>query len=103
VAPEEAALLKALRSPPPIRDIQLQSNPERWSVEDTAEFLSATTDCAHLAHFMLEDGIDGAAFMLLTYPTVKSYWSLSMPSAIQLCQHVESVKLAHYKQFSINI
>ena len=86
--------------PPPIRHIRLASNPEHWSVTDTMKFLAQTSDCAHLAHFMLYDEIDGEAFMMLNYPTVKDYWKLKTSTAIKLCRHIESVRLAHMTQFS---
>ncbi len=82
--------------PPPIRRVRLSKNPELWTCEDTAKFLAQTPDCCHLAHFMLEDEIDGHSFMLLNYPTVKDFWSLTVASAIRLCRHIESVKLAFY-------
>ena len=85
--------------PPPIRQISLAVNPEKWTVTDTMKFLAQTSDCAHLAHFMLQDEIDGEAFMMLNYPTVKSYWKLKTSTAIRLCQHIESVRLAHITQF----
>ena len=84
---------------PPIRQLTLLSNPEFWSPMDTARFLAQTTDCDHLAHLMVEDAIDGQAFMLLTFPTVKDHWQLKTVTAIQLCQHIESVRLAHILQF----
>ncbi len=85
---------------PPIRVVRLSKNPEEWTCEDTAKFLAQTPDCAHLAHFMLEDEIDGLSFMLLNFPTVKAFWSLTVASAIRLCRHIESVKLAFYSQSS---
>jgi len=85
--------------PPPIRQIRLSINPEKWTVSDTMRFLAQTSDCAHLAHFIANDQIDGEAFMMLNYPTVKSYWKLKTSTAIQLCQHIESVRLAHMTQF----
>ena len=85
---------------PPIREIRLSKNPEHWTVSDTVKFLAQTTDCAHLASFMREEGIDGHAFLLLNYPTIKEYWHLKTETAINLCQHIESVRLAHITQFS---
>ena len=85
---------------PPIRNIRLSKNPEEWSVSDTVKFLAQTSDCAHLASFIREDAIDGHAFLLLNYPTVKEYWRLKTETAINLCQHIESVRLAHIMQFS---
>ena len=85
--------------PPPIRPLTLNSNPEHWTSRDVATFLSQTPDCAHLSDFMIADAIDGVSFMLLNFPTVKTYWSLTLSTAIHLCQHVESVKLAHWNQF----
>ena len=38
--------------PPPIRTLQLLSNPEYWSPMDTARFLAQTSDCQHLAHLV---------------------------------------------------
>jgi hypothetical protein len=84
---------------PPIRQLKLLSNPEFWSPMDTARFIAQTTDCGHLAHLMVEDAVDGQAFMLLTFPTVKEHWQLKTTTAIQLCQHIESVRLAHILQF----
>ena len=81
--------------PPPIRKIKLNDNPENWTAWDTAKFLFKT-DCAHLARFIIEDDIDGQAFMLLNYPTVKEYWKLKTSTAISLCRHIESVILSHY-------
>lgn len=83
------------KPPPPIRRLRLDGNPEFWTPQDTAKFLSQTPDCAHLARFVVEDDIDGPAFMLLNYPTVKEYWKLKTSTAISLCRHVESVVLAH--------
>ena len=105
------------KPPPPIRKISLTSNPEHWSSYDTARFLAQTSDCAHLARFIVEEGtnmnflklskdsiiffftlfadIDGQAFMLLNFPTVKEYWKLKTSTAISLCRHIESVILAH--------
>lgn len=83
------------KPPPPIRRLRLEGNPEFWTPQDTAKFLSQTPDCAHLARFVVEDDIDGPAFMLLNYPTVKEYWKLKTSTAISLCRHVESVVLAH--------
>ena len=83
------------KAPPPIRRVRLDDNPEHWTPQDTAKFLSRTTDCAHLARFAVEDDIDGPAFMLLNYPTVKEYWKLKTNTAISLCRHIESVVLAH--------
>ena len=91
--------LSATNGPPPIREIKLALNPELWTPVDTMKFLAQTSDCQHLAPFMVQDDIDGHAFMLLNYPTVKSYWKLKTETAIHLCQHVESVRLAHIKQF----
>jgi hypothetical protein len=48
---------------------------------------------------MIDDAIDGQAFLLLNYPTVKDHWQLKTSTAIQLCQHIESVRLAHITQF----
>ena len=83
------------KAPPPIRRLRLENNPEHWTPHDTANFLAGTTDCAHLARFAIEDDIDGPAFMLLNYPTVKEYWKLKTNTAISLCRHIESVVLAH--------
>ena len=85
--------------PPPIRKIVLRTNPSHWTPVDTGRFLAQTADCDHLAQFMLEDEIDGISFMLLNYETVREFWSLTLTSAIRLCQHVESVKLAFLRQF----
>ena len=84
---------------PPIRNIRLSKNPEEWTVSDTVKFLAQTSDCAHLASFIREEAIDGQAFLLLNYPTVKEYWHLKTETAINLCQHIESVRLAHIMQF----
>ena len=45
-------------------------------MSDVVKFLAQTSDCAHLASFMREEGIDGHAFLLLNYPTIKEYWHL---------------------------
>ena len=83
------------KPPPPIRTIRLKDNPENWTAYDTAKFIAQTSDCSHLARFIVEDDIDGPAFMLLNYPTVKEYWKLKRSTAISLCRHIESVILAH--------
>ena len=93
--PPAFSLLDFPKAPPPIRRVRLDMNPELWTPNDTARFLSRTTDCAHLARFVVEDDIDGPAFMLLNYPTVKEYWKLKTNTAISLCRHIESVVLAH--------
>lgn len=85
--------------PPPIRIIRLADNPDKWSAKDTARFLAQTADCAQLARFALEDAVDGRAFMLLNYPTVMEYWRLKPATAIKLCRHIESVRLAHATQY----
>ena len=66
-----------------------------WTPQDTAQFLAQTNDCAHLARLIVDDDIDGPAFMMLNYPTVKAYWKLKTSTAISLCRHIESVILAH--------
>jgi hypothetical protein len=88
------------KPPPPIRMIRLCDNPEFWTPKDTARFLAQTSDCAHLARFILEEDIDGQSFMLLNYPTAKEYWRLKTTTAVSLCRHIESVRLAHVMQFS---
>ena len=90
---------EAVLEPPPERSIRLTSNPEYWSPMDTARFFAQTTDCRHLAHLMVDEAIDGQALMLLTYPTIKDHWQLKASTAVQLCQHIESVRLAHISQF----
>ncbi len=85
--------------PPPIRRLRLHKNPERWSSKDTATFLIESGDCAHLAQFMEQDDIDGTSFMLIDFDTAKQFWSLTVASAIRLCRHVESVKLAYFNQY----
>ena len=87
------------KPPPPIRRIRLSENPEKWTPRDTARFLAQTTDCSHLARFMIDDEIDGQAFMLLNFPTAKEYWKLKTTTAISLCRHIESVRLAHLIQY----
>lgn len=87
------------KAPPPIRKLRLERNPELWTPQDTAKFLAQTPDCAHLARFAVEDDIDGPAFMLLNYPTIKEYWKLKSSTAISLCRHIESVVLAHRLAF----
>jgi len=87
--------------PPPlpqIRPLTLNKNPAEWTSRDTAVFLASTPDCAHLASFMIQDEVDGPSFMLLNYPTAVLHWSLSVRTAVRLCRHVESVKLAYLKQ-----
>ena len=74
---------------------RLKDNPEKWTAYDTAKFIAQTSDCSHLARFIVEDDIDGQAFMLLNYPTVKEYWKLKPSTAISLCRHIESVILAY--------
>ena len=43
--------------------------------------------------------MDGQAFLLLNLPTVLEHWKLRLMEAIMIARHVESVKLAFYKQF----
>jgi len=49
-----------------------------------------------------EDQVDGQAFLLLNLPTVLDYWNLRMREAILICQLIESVKLAFYKDYAFS-
>ena len=54
------------KPPPPIRKISLTSNPEHWSSYDTARFLAQTSDCAHLARFIVEEDIGKISFFIIS-------------------------------------
>ena len=86
-------------APPPIYKVNLMSNPAKWSCHDVAQLISDTEDCHHLAQFMVADKIDGIAFMLLNYQTVKEYWSLTYTTAVSLCRYVEAIKLAYWQKY----
>lgn len=87
------------REPPPIRQITLPSNPLLWTSTDLSDFLACQSDVAHMAHLFKEEQVDGQAFLLLNLPTVLEHWQLRLSEAIMIARHVESVKLAFYKQF----
>jgi len=87
------------REPPPIRHIILPSNPLLWTSTDLASYLAQQSDVAHMAHKFKEEEVDGQAFLLLNLPTVLEHWRLRLREGIMIARHVESVKLAFYKQF----
>lgn len=85
--------------PPAIRPLELHTNPETWGPRETAVFLSQTSDCSQLSDLVLKDAVDGPSFLMLNYSIAREYWNLEESMAIQLCQHVESVRQAHLLQF----
>jgi len=87
------------REPPPIRHITLPSNPLLWTSTDLADFLTGQSDVSHMAHLFKEEEVDGQAFLLMNLPTVMEHWRLRLGEGIVIARHVESVKLAFYKQF----
>ena len=62
------------KPPPPIRKISLTSNPEHWSSYDTARFLAQTSDCAHLARFIVEEGTNSISWIFNSH-IIQSYFS----------------------------
>ena len=86
--------------PPAVLKVRLATNPLDWTPADVAGYLSRQSQVSSLAERFLHEEVDGKAFMLLNYPTVQEYWSLRPGTAIQLCRHIEAVKLAFYTQFA---
>jgi len=89
-----------LADSPDVWKINLNSNPMYWTPADVKKYLSSQTDVGHMAEKFFEEEVDGEAFMLMNLPTVLEHWSLSMAEAIKISRHVESVKLAFYKNFA---
>ena len=81
-------------------NVSLSSNPVHWTPADVYQYLSSRQDVQHMAEKFLEEEIDGEAFLLLNLPTLIEHWSMKMCDAITLSRHLESVKLAFYKQFA---
>ena len=52
-----------------------------------------------MAPLFKEEQVDGQAFLLLNLPTVIDHWKLRLNDAIMVAMHIESVKLAFFKQF----
>ncbi len=88
-----------ISQPPAIRAVELHTNPETWGPRETAIFLSQTSDCSQLSDLVIKDAVDGPTFLMLNYSIAREYWNLDESMAIQLCQHVESVRQAHLLQF----
>ena len=86
--------------PPGVWHVSLSSNPVHWTPADVHQYLSSRQDVQHMADKFLEEEIDGEAFLLLNLPTLIEHWSMKMCDAITLSRHLESVKLAFYKQFA---
>jgi len=89
-----------LADSPDVWKVQLDSNPMYWTPEDVQKYLASQADVEHMAGKFLEEEVDGEAFMLINLPTVLEHWSLTMAEAIKISRHVESVKLAFYKNFA---
>ena len=87
------------RDPPPIRHVTLPSNPLLWTSTDLSDYLAQQSDVAHMAQLFKQEEVDGQAFLLLNLPTVLEHWRLRLREGIMIARHVESVKLAFYKQF----
>ncbi|PSN43066.1 Scm-like with four MBT domains protein 2 [Blattella germanica] len=73
--------------------IELNSNPLHWTQEDVYQYLMKTDDCAGL--------IDGQAFMMLNFPTVRENLYLDFKQALRLCKHIERVKLSFYLNYIV--
>ncbi|KDR22796.1 Scm-like with four MBT domains protein 2 [Zootermopsis nevadensis] len=78
---------------------ELDSNPLHWTQEDVYQYLIKTDDCGDVAQKCKDELIDGQAFMLLNFPTVRENLYLGLKQAVRLCKHVERVKLAFYLQY----
>lgn len=78
----------------------LASNPVTWTTEEVRDYLASKEDVGHLADKFKQEEVDGEAFLLLNLPTLLEHWSMKMTEAIMLARHIESVKLAFYKQFA---
>ena len=85
---------------PPLWHVSLETNPVDWTPGQVGQYLASKPDVAHWAGKFEEEEIDGEAFLLLNLPTLLEHWSLKMKDAITLSRHIESVKLAFYKQFA---
>lgn len=83
----------------PNDQIELDSNPLHWTQEDVYQYLIKTDDCADVAQKCKDELIDGQAFMMLNFPTVREHLYLGLKQAVQLCKHIERVKLAFYLQY----
>ena len=86
--------------PPRVWHLTLASNPVTWSTEEVREYLASKEDVGHLAEMFKQEEVDGEAFLLLNLPTLLEHWSMKMTEAIMLARHIESVKLAFFKQFA---
>ena len=89
-----------LLDPPPVRRVKLESNPLDWPAATTAAYLAQQPDVAHLAPLFLKDDVDGQALLLLNLPSVLQHWQLKLGEAITLSRHIESIKLAFFRQFA---
>ena len=83
---------------PQVWHLTLTSNPATWSAEDVSDYLASKREVAHMAAMFRQEEVDGEAFLLLNLPTLLEHWTLEMSEAINLSRHIESVKLAFYKQ-----
>ena len=85
---------------PRVWQVSLASNPVTWSPAEVAAYLGGKAEVAHLADKFRDEEVDGEAFLLLNLPTLLEHWSLKMTEAITLSRHIESVKLAFFKQYA---
>ncbi|XP_063242684.1 scm-like with four MBT domains protein 1 isoform X2 [Bacillus rossius redtenbacheri] len=79
--------------------LQLDSNPIFWSKEDLYEHLVNTSDCSHLAEKCKDMHIDGHAFMLLNFPSIRENMFMKTSDALKLCRYIEQFKFAFYTQY----
>ncbi|KAJ9576506.1 hypothetical protein L9F63_025601, partial [Diploptera punctata] len=79
--------------------IELDSNPLHWTQDDVYQYLIKTEDCSQVAQQCKDELIDGQAFMLLNFPTLRENMFLDFKQAVQLCKHIERVKLSFYLQY----
>ncbi|ESN98778.1 hypothetical protein HELRODRAFT_66618, partial [Helobdella robusta] len=79
--------------------LKLLTNPEKWDVMDVVEYIK-TTDCSKFARIFKEQEIDGRSLLLLDLPTVQFTIEPKLGPAVKLCDLVENIKGAYFKQFS---
>ncbi|XP_069700276.1 scm-like with four MBT domains protein 2 [Periplaneta americana] len=91
--------LRTRHSPQQEDLLELDSNPLLWTQDDVYQYLIKTDDCAEVAQKCKDELIDGQAFMMLNYPTLRENLYLGLKQAVRLCKHIERIKLAFYLQY----
>lgn len=72
--------------------INLPTNPRDWTVNELYSYLTKYEDCREIAEKLKDEEVDGAAFIMLNFPTMSHHLKMRMKAALNLCKHVALLK-----------